>query len=246
MAFSEIVDGGISEGFDLDGVVTETGDEDVGCGVADLVSPSGLEGVDNAFARLLPVLETTEFVAADGLIAASITSGELLLIGEISGLDDPTEDDCVTMAIHRAEGQPMLTTDGQIMAGQTLLLDPAFPAQTYPEVPLVAGTVEGRPLDVSLPLQILNAALEFRLLNGALRYSIQEDGTVIGAFAGGLEVGYLISLLDTEGVADELVELALPLLGAMADLAPDDQGTCSQLSITFTFEAVPVYVLNAP
>src|SRR5690349_652528 len=65
------IEDGVSEGFDLDGVVSEE-DGATGCGVGDTVTPEGVPGVDNALARLIPLLELTEAVAVEGLIQNSI------------------------------------------------------------------------------------------------------------------------------------------------------------------------------
>lgn len=246
LAFARIEDG-VSAGFDLDNAVSTTGGS-TGCGIEDLVSPDGTPGIDNAFGRLLPVLDNTEFVAAEGLIDASIRNGELVMVGELAGLDAPVgptaQDDCVRMALRRGGEAPQLGTDGLILAGQTIALDSSFDDPSWEEVPVVDGRTEARPLTVSLPLEILNATVEFELLDGALRFEMAEDGSMSGAFAGGLDTDALRALLSTEGVSPELSELADPLLDVIADLAPDESGQCTQLSVTLRFTAVPGYVFS--
>ncbi|MFT4978696.1 MAG: hypothetical protein ACI8S6_004606 [Myxococcota bacterium] len=238
-----VIEGNVSDGFDLDGEQTDAGDSS-GCGVGDATAPDGREGIDNAFGRMLPALEGTEFVAAAGLIAASITSGELLLVAEVSGVESWENDDCVSAAFYRGFGAPMLTTSGEVLPDQTLELDPFFPAQYFPEVAIVDGSVEGRPLSADMPMQILDAELSFALRDGGIRLTIREDGTASGVLAGGIEVAYLLKLLAEQGtgIDDALEALIVSLLPVMADLAPDDQGECAQLSVTFLFEAVPVFV----
>lgn len=237
------IEGNESDGFDLDGETTDAGDSD-GCGVADAVSPDGREGIDNAFGRMLPALADTEFAAASGLIAATIASGELLLVAEVSGVESWDNDECVSAGLHRGAGQPMLTTAGTILPDQTLEIDTGFPAQSFPETAIVDGSVTGRPLTADLPLQILDAEFSFALQEGAIRLDIQEDGAARGVLAGGIEIAYLMELLTTEaqGVDDGLVDLIESLLPLMADLAPDSSGACTRLSATFAFEAVPVFV----
>jgi len=242
MDFARIEDG-VSDGFDLDGEVTDVGDRS-GCGVGDAISPTGEEGIDNAFGRMLPALDGTEFAAAAGLIAATIASGELMLIAEVSGADAWPDDDCVSASVYRGAGAPMLTTGGTILPDQTLDLDPDFPAQQFEQAELVDGSVVGRPLTAQLPLQILDASLVFELLDGAVRLDIHEDGSATGVLAGGINIAYLMTLLEEQaaGVDDGLVQLIESLLPLMADLAPDASGSCTQVSSAFTFEAVPVFV----
>lgn len=242
LSFATIEDN-VSVGFDLDDAVTETGDS-TGCGVGDAVSPDGTEGIDNAFGRMLPALEGTEFIAADGLIAASISSGELLLVAGIGGVDSWENDDCVSTAVYRGSGSPMLTTDEQILPDQTLTLDPDFPAQVFDGVALTNGSVQGRPLNATIPFQILEASIEIALTGGAVQYDIQEDGTMKGMLAGGMDIAYLLDILygEASGIDDDLTDLIATLLPVMADLNPDENGECTHLSVTFEFEAVPVFV----
>lgn len=246
LSFVRIEDG-FSDGFDLDGAVSTTGSA-TGCGLEDLTAPDGTPGIDNAFARLLPVLDNTEFIAAEGLIEASIHNGELVLVPELAGLDaDPgpqADDDCVRMALRRGFEAPMAGTDGHLLAGQTLDLDPDFGDVVWLDQAVTAGTVESRPLEVALPLQVLNAQLEFTLLGGAFRLHMLDDGRLEGLFAGGIETAYLLEAAQTENVDPELYTLAESLLGSAADLAPDATGACTQLSVTFRFTAVPVYVFE--
>ena len=78
LTYARQVDG-IANGFNLDGVISDTSDE-TGCFKPDLVGPDGTQGVDNAFSALIPALESTEAVALETLIQTSINSGELLLM----------------------------------------------------------------------------------------------------------------------------------------------------------------------
>lgn len=242
LAFARIRDG-VSEGFDLDGVTTAPGDP-TGCGIEDVTSPRGDAGVDNAFGRLIPALENTEFVGVEPLINATIRNGGLLLVVELSGLDDRHDDACVGMAMRRSTTVPLLGTDGSFLHGQTLDLDPDFADIEMPEQALVAGAAEGRPFNVDLPVQVLDAALEFELDDGAMRAELQEDGRLVGTFAGALDTAALIHFAATENVADEVLSLLEGAMSLAADLEPDAQGTCAALSMTFEFTATPVYIFE--
>lgn len=235
------VEDGVSDGFDLDGDVSTAGGPG-GCGVADAVAPDGTGGVDNAFGKLLPILETTEFVAAEELINSTIRSGELLLLAELTGVDSLEADTCVGMAMRRATGAPLLGTDGAFLPGQTLDLDPSFAAVELPAQALVGGSAEGRPFALDLPVQVLNAALEFELHDGALRLDIDESGDASGVFAGALDTAKLIEVAGEEGIDDSVVELLSSLLSGVADLAPDSEGQCQAISVSLSFTATPVYI----
>ena len=241
LAFVRLAEDGTSDGFDLDQDVTDAGDSD-GCGIEDMTSAAGVEGIDNAFARLLPVLETTEFVGVEQIFQTLIETGELLLVAELADVDDLLSDDSVDLAMRRASGQPMLDTTGAVLADQTLALDSAFGAPLIPDLPLVDGSVEGRPFEVVLPVSFLDASFDLTVYGGAVRYDLAEDGSLSGVFAGGLEIAWLIQLTKETGISDEVQVLLESVLGGAADLAPGEDGACTQISVTLGFTAVPVYV----
>ncbi|MCK6504240.1 hypothetical protein L6R53_12700 [Myxococcota bacterium] len=241
LSFVRVQEDGSSDGFDLDGDVTDAGDSD-GCGIGDMTSPAGVQGIDNAFARLLPVLETTEFVGVEQIFQSLIETGELLLVAELADVHSLQDDDSVDLAMRRALGQPMLDTSGAVLADQTLDLDLGFGAPVIADVPLVAASVEARPFEVVLPVSFLDASFDLTVHGGAVRYDLAADGSMSGVFAGGLETAWLVQLTKETGISDEVQELLQSVLGGAADLAPDDAGQCTQISVTLGFSAVPVYV----
>lgn len=235
------IEGEVSDGFDLDGLSSTTGGPD-GCGIGDFTAPDGRTGIDNAFGRLLPALDNSEFAAAEPLINSLIHNGELLILAEVGGVDDPVEDTCVELALRKAVGQPLLGTDGEFLWGQTLDLDTSFEDVVFPEVSLVDGSVSGSPLTFILPIQVLDAYIEFPLRNGAFRVDLQEDGSISGIVAGGLDVAEIVEVAEGEAIGEELKQLLRAALFAAADLEPDAAGDCTAVSITLAFEAVPVFV----
>ncbi len=236
LRWGRILDG-VSDGFDLDG------DEGAGgCGGNDAVSPAGLPGIDNAFGGLLPVLELTEFSAAESIIAELIRTGEIMIVTELAGLDDPVDDPCVSFALRRGAGTPLLGSDGEPLALQTLDLDTSFDDQEFERSVVAGGSVQASPVSVTLPVQFLGADLEFEILNGAVRLDLHDDGTASGVLSGGLDVDDVVETIQGEGVAQELKDLADTALRLAADLAPDDTGTCTQLSLVLVFQAQPVFV----
>jgi hypothetical protein len=230
---------GISDGFDLDGVTSPLGGP-TGCGIADLSAPDGAVGVDNAFSYLLPALELTEAAAVEGLIQSTIDSGELLIALELSELDDPQQDECVDMWVGRAAGVPLRGTDGRLLSGQTFDPDADAPSIELPDVILQDGTFE-MPVEMLIPVTIFDVSLDFALRDGRLRGQLLPDGTVVGLFAGGVEVGYLLQIALEENVDAGLHDVLSALLGTWSDLAPGEDGQCTQISMTFAFEAVPAF-----
>jgi len=240
MTFSRATDEGISAGFDLDGEVTDAGDSS-GCGIGDYVDPDGTPGIDNAFARLIPALEQTEAQAVEGLLENAITSGELLLMFEILGLDDPQDDDCVGFGMLQGTGEPLIGTDGELLWGQTLARDPDSPSTALDAMEVIDGRLVARPLTISLPLQVFDVSLSFDIEDGAFSADIAADGSFAGHFAGGLDIAYVLQIAAEENVDPELKPLLESLLYLNADLEPDADGECTKVAVTFDYQAIPAF-----
>jgi hypothetical protein len=228
------VDAGVSEGFDLDGA-------DATCGVDDFTDPDGASSIDNAFGTLLPALAFTEAAAVEPLINEAIKQGLLLITLELDDLDDRVDDPCVTLEVGRGDGAPMLGTDGEILWGQTLdrLDAPGFAADGA-----VVGGVTETELEITLPIEIFGVHLDFELQGGAIRLEQQDDGSVTGVLAGGVDVAYILEVAREENVDPDLAGILETLLGGVADLDPDADGACRQVSFTLTFETVPVFFFD--
>lgn len=232
---------GVSRGFDLDG-----GGENAGCDVPEYTSPEGVEGIDNAFAALIPALELTEARTMEDIIAASVRSGELLILLQVDDLDDPRADACVDVTLQRGLGTPILGNDGEILPDQTFGVNPDIPESTVWDVGIVGGTVQGGPITVAIPIRIFEYDFDFALLDGQVRVDFRQDGTVRGLLAGGLPLDTLLQIAGNPDVDPDLLPLVEGLLGQFADLAPGPDGTCTRLSMTFEFEAVRAWVYDTP
>ncbi|MEC7947378.1 MAG: hypothetical protein VX265_07390, partial [Myxococcota bacterium] len=237
------VDGDISDGFDLDGLSSTTGGPD-GCGIGDFTSPTGQTDIDNAFGRLMPALEATEFNAAEPLINSLIQNGELMILAEVAGMDDPVDDECVGLALRKAVGQPLLGTDGEMLWGQTLARDEQFTDVEFEGVSLEAGSVSGSPLTFVLPVQVLDAAIDFPLRDGAFRVDVHADGSISGVVAGGLDVAEMVATAETQNINDELKTVLRTALFAAADLDPDDTGACTAVSLTLAYTGIPIHLFE--
>jgi hypothetical protein len=240
ISFPREVDG-VSPGFDLDGAVTSSGDG-TGCGVDDFVSPQGIQGIDNAFARLRPALDTTEAAALDSIVLEAINSGGLLAIVQLDGVgEDPMNDDCVDVSITAALGVPMVGNDGLLLAGQTFSVDPDAEVSKVMGARIVDGVLEDGPVDLRLPFKFLDADVVFWLQDGRLRLERDDEGHIQGQVGGGVHTDELSTLAHETGI-DETVEVLLDsILGLNADLAPDAEGVCEQLSVTLEVEAVQAF-----
>lgn len=243
LTWARIDDNNLSPGFDLDGDVTADGDND-GCGVQDYTSPEGVAGVDNAFGRLLPTLEVTEFSAVEGLIAQAIASGELMLTLQVDHLDawdSPRTDSCVDLTVGRATGTPLLGTDGLLESGQTVEPYPDGPTAVFPDVAVTNDHLEVRGLTMQLPITVFDVTLDFAIHDGALSLDWNEDGSFSGVFGGAVDVEYIIGVASSENVDPDLVGIISALLEVNSDLDTIDGVECGAVSINFEFEGIPAY-----
>lgn len=241
LGFARRGDDGTTWGFDLDGHVSAAGDDE-GCGHADLSDPEGTPGIDSAFSGLVPALEATEAGAVNTLIQDSIENGELLLLVEVSGVDDLAYDDCVDVRIVRGQGAPMIGTDGAVLDGQTFAPLDGVEAADIACVPLVDGSVRAGPFALTLDMQVLDVELSFGMTDAWLRLDLAEDGrTGWGYFGGAVPNEDILVIVEEDDLAD-LRDLVTSLVTVAADLQLGDEGTCDALSIVFEYGAVEAFV----
>lgn len=240
MYFARRADDGTTVGFDLDGVVSD-GDGPQDCGKADLVSPAGTPGIDSAFSGMLPALEATEASAVEGLIQDSIANGELLVLVELTGLDDRMDDDCVTGAVYRGDGQPLLGTDGALLDSQTFDLADGQQVQPMTGLSVVDGAVDMGPFALDLPLQVLDVELDFHVRDARMHLQLAEDGTFQGYYAGVVPVEDILLIAAEEdlGATGELIESLVTLA---ADIDATEPGACDGLSIVFELRGAPAFI----
>ena len=129
LQFGREQEDGSAPGFDLDNADSTMGGA-TGCGRPDHIAPDGETGIDNAFSRIVPLLEQTEAVAVESIVRDHIESGDLLLLVELNDLDDPLDDDCVDFTMGRGQGDMLLSADSEIIPHQTFERDGSLPSSS--------------------------------------------------------------------------------------------------------------------
>lgn len=243
LAFEPIVDG-VSGGFDLDGVTTVPGDG-TGCGRPDLVSPDGAPGIDNALGSLLPLIASLGGEALQSLVQDAVLSGELLLLVELDGLDEVAEGECTTGRILRGADEPFLGTDGAILPNQTFGVNEAFPSA---ELSCAArqddGSIRVDGVELRLPLQVFDETIDLTLVDGKMLL-VPEGDVFTGMIGGGVSVAELAeNIYGFDAIPEELETGVVAAAELSADLAPDEGGACTQISVTLAIEAVPAFLVE--
>ena len=243
LRFARLDENDQTVGFDLDGLNSDQGDRE-GCGVQDYSDPRGNTGIDASFASLVPILELTEARAVEGLIANAIASGELLFTLEVGDLDDPGDDPCVDFSFGRGEGRPDLSSTGDFLAGQTFERSAAVQPVHFTDVPLLDNELQVRPFDTHIPITIFDVNLDFEVHDAAMSLTMDEDGRMHGYFGGGVDTQVILDIVTEQNVDAALEETVIALMATRADLAPDEDGVCHEISINFEFEAVSAFLFE--
>ena len=232
---------GVAPGFDLDGRVSEGGEEET-CGHPDLMSPEGSPGIDNQLAVMWPALEPLVGEAATALLQGSINEGRILIMMEMVGLDDLVNDDDVTFNLYQGLGEPDIGTRGLLAPSQTYRFDAEFPHTTLEGVQVVDGEAIVGPIEMSVPIDILNVYYVLHISHVWFRIQLHEDGTFSGFFTGAFNVFDLLEELYTSNAAPEAM-LVAPVLTTNTDMG-NVNGECTLLSVAFTFEGTTAWVVR--
>jgi hypothetical protein len=209
LTFARRVDG-VVEGFDIDGHDSSAQGDALGCGHPDL--------------------------AAESLVKQSIASGELLLLLSVDGVRSWEGDDCVDFTLSRGDGVPLVGPDGTLLDHQTLVLDPSVAAVQVDGV-IDQGRLDADGLSFRLPLDVLNAELDFEVTRG--RFALERRGDRLrGVMGGVIPIRQIVEILERDDVN---LDQFIPFVEGVADVQ-DDDGDCSLLSLAFEFEAIPAYI----
>lgn len=245
LKFSRPDDQGRIEGFDLDGAATVAGDAS-GCGRADDVSPAGVSGVDASFNALLPALELTEGAALEEIIQTLINNGEVLILWDLHGVDDPQQDECVTLDVMRGAGHPMIGGLGRINPGQTFDARSDVAPIHVDDVAIRDGSFTATGFPFQIPFSFLDANINVTLQDLSLRVDLHDDGSFSGVMGGGMVVEDLLTQLDATGIGSEVKGLIRSAMTSGADLAPDATGSCTEMSASIEFEGVSAFLFDTP
>ena len=235
---------GVAPGFDLDGKISDKTDKAT-CGQSDLTSPSGEKGIDNQFAKLVPLLEQTQIGAIHGLVQNAIEDGGLLIMLQLEGIDDPLDDDDVTIRVRLGRDKPLLGTDGLVLSGQTFHLHDDSPELAVKST-LKNGVIAGGPFTMLLPIVVFDVHYELTIRDALIAAQLTDDGGLkAGLIGGGVPIVDIMAIATKAAMnGGGILEAIKPVLNGMGDLAINDKGECTQLSAVLGFGAVSAFLFD--
>jgi hypothetical protein len=165
-----------------------------------------------------------------------------MLLFQLDGLDDPQDDDCVDIAVVRGTGQPTIGGDGYILPDQTFDVDAAAPRADVACARLSGGMLLASPISLRIPLVVFDEFIDLTVTGGVLRLDRTETGWA-GTLGGAVSVNEILTnVASLDGIGDQIPAMIEGALTARADLGLDPFGTCLEVSITMSMEAVPAYL----
>lgn len=215
----------IADGFDLDGT-----DANV-CGQRDFVSSNETTGIDNQLAALLAFLPEPDLAELEANFQQSILSGETLQVLQIRGIDNLTNDDCVSVTLHSARLPAGVTADengdGQVDEG--LVVDYTPPRAVSHNACIVAGELRVRLGQVDFRL----GSNDLDTDRGRLRAAIAPTG-MTGWLGGSVTINSIVQSLgaDQDALRAEATRIA--------DLDRTEEGVCLSLSWALALETIQV------
>ena len=234
-------DDGKLDGFDIDGRISDTSDAE-GCNRQDFESVDGRKGIDNQSSILMELLMGVTGEAIDGYTKTAIEDGDLLMVLGIEGVDDPMDDDCVLVSSFPVViDKVVLGTDGLLVTDQTFDLHPDHPVIRSECAVMKNGIVEAGPFESVMPIYIVKLSVDLRIHNTNVRAELHDDGAMDILVAGGAEVEQLIELV-TQSETGEVIDSGIPAIKALADLEPNADGECQQLSQTTVMQGVRAFL----
>lgn len=226
-----------SAGYDVDGDAVVACNSHVVGESAEFAgqSPDFGIGIDNALGGDLGGL-------ANDAVQSGVDAATTLLLVEVRGIDDFTNDSCVGVsvfsgALPAGTTMPATDVDGHLAAGQTFDLLPAIFVD--PTARIVAGRLSSGPADFPLTLDFLGAALAVSVKGAQLRFDVSDSGISLGVVGGYLNTDEVMAAVELIPSLAAYVDIVRDTLTGLADIDKDGSPTiCEAGSIALKLEGV--------
>jgi len=250
-------------GLDLDGVDSRRGDAaGASCAHRDFASPEGGTGIDNQLWRLFGCVRGYRPDALmDRLHEANafVKEGGYAILLEISGMDNPKNDDEIGVQLISANDPATTDASGGIMQNVSVT---AHENSRYhnpvAKGKIVDGILTTEPVDVWIKVKQQTSDNEYWLRDARIRAEVLEDGSIKGLVGAYWDTANFFNVTNEHhfGPKVHLGRSAAYNRGFMcaglyhamsrvADGHPDPEtGQCTSISTSIHFEAVPAFVIR--
>jgi hypothetical protein len=248
-----VVEGDTSYGVDLDGDATGQGTP-MSCPHVNFKSPDGKPGVDNQMYRILGCTygwRRHGYIEDNANGERRDTSHGIVLI-EVSGVDDPVNDDQVEVAFYKKADGDSLPKDhrADVLPHATYRADPTPRYGGKAKGRIVAGVLETDPIDVTLPFY--GNLTHLPLVMKGMRMQLPVDKRerfIEGQIAGYQDLDNFWDYIQRYEYLLVTGQFSCPgIYVAMKELAdgyPDPKtGECTALSAAFTIRTVPAFIAH--
>ncbi|MCI0635230.1 MAG: hypothetical protein L0206_15165, partial [Actinobacteria bacterium] len=204
-------------GFDLDDWVTDDPDDPIGCGHID-----GPDGIDNQLGPVMLGIDDLLDINSEGLLAATVQEGVLLLLFRLVNIDDRVNDDALEMHVFNGlDFDDPEDPDNNLGGEGQFYIDPSSVEggdESTPNVLFGGGTLtdrlfEGGPEDFELTLPLGGGVnIDVTLLDARLGFTLGQSRFTNGVVGGSVPVEDIIEAVrDTPKYTDQagFVEILL-------------------------------------
>ena len=249
-----VVEGKIGYGENLDGTTDGRATAKT-CAHEKFTTPDGKAGVDNQMYRLVGCTYGWRNKGVMELNANEVrgTSGLGMILIEVTGVDDPRNDDDVKVAFYRSIDQYALDANGRPLPSASYRIDTANGKPRYGDTlkgRIKDGVLETDRGDVELPHYGNSTFGRPEIKDMGLRLTIAPDGdTATGMITGYYNVDQFIYEMGGSGQFLAVAQFSCPAMYVaahqLADGHPDPKtGKCTTLSSAFDIKAYSAFVLH--
>ncbi len=249
----KIVEGKYAYGIDLDGNADGQPTENT-CAHTNFTSLDGKSGIDNQMYRLFGCVEAWRSYGhiENNANAHRLSSGLGMILIEITGIDDITNDDEVNVSFYRGVGSFRLNSNGDVLPHASYDIDHEDGMLRYGDT--VSGKITNGVLktdsgDVHLPhygnYQYLRQLVREMQLHVELTADADNiEGMVFGYYGVDQIYSYVRGMLTSFPLRHKFSCPAIYVAAhELADGHPDpDTGECTTLSSSFKFQAVRAFI----
>lgn len=249
--FALLAAGGTVDALDIDDEASRLGDGGT-CAHDDFTALDGTPGADDQLWRAIGCIrgfQSGDIVA--GVVDGAVRDGSMTILVDVQGVDDPQNDDDVTVQVFSSKDAPPLGGDGSVLPYGTLGIDPdeRFHS-TVGRGRIENGVVTAGPLDVRIRLNIQIVLGELSFRDAFVRVALHPDGSASGGIFGFAPVEDVYEIFGrqagTIGGKEALGYTCTGLYQALLSQADGgfdpDTGSCTTISTAYRFDGIPAFV----